>query len=280
MEFRQEILDLLDEDEGKTFDYELKYFSDELYNNRDQLPMLYRYMPANYTSIRGLEKRTLYLSEAGQMNDIFEGLSVNIEDITRNELSELHDLVFLKAFSESFNNLLMWGQYADNYSGICIEYDLRDMIEHKDYYWHLFPVCYRSKRFVGTVFSHYTIKSLKQYRKEPTLDDAEFLRDVIPLYLVKPEEWEYEKEWRIIVPKFYMDEEWEEGGVIDNYEFPYLYSINKRAIDFPYISKVYLGARIPNMQKEHIIEICKRDGIPVFETYPSLSKYEMEYREI
>lgn len=278
MDFRQELNNLCNQDDEQVFDFELTAFSQKLYDHRSSIPILYRYMPANYFSIRSLEQGNIFLSEAGKMNDIFEGLSSLIDDYTQERVNDLSDLVYLKSFSECFDNLLMWGTYADNYAGMCVEYDLRNM--KKDYYWHLFPVYYLDKRYNTKTYLHHSLDELRKYKFDPEDCDAEFLRDIYSLYLAKSQFWNYEKEWRIVVPHLYMREKWHEGGFFESDEEPFLYSINAQTIDFPYVSKVYLGPRVPSLQKEHIVEICKNKKIPVYKSKPSLNQFKLDYTQL
>ena len=92
---------------------------------------LYRYMPFNYNNIRSIEKGAIYLSEIGKMNDVFEGLTL-VHDSQTIDFKDLHDLVYLKSFSEEKDNLLMWSHYGDNHKGLCIEYDLKHILNQQD----------------------------------------------------------------------------------------------------------------------------------------------------
>ena len=46
------------------------FVKDSLLTNRSAIPKLFRYSPANYYNIRGVETQSLYLSTIGAMNDI------------------------------------------------------------------------------------------------------------------------------------------------------------------------------------------------------------------
>ncbi len=278
--FRERLKDLINRNRESIFDFELREFSDWIIENRRNIPKLYRYVPANYYSIRGLETQTIYLSEIGKMNDIFEGLSGHIDAKTQADFTGLSDLVYIKSFAESFDNMLLWGTYADNFSGLCIEYDLRDMSSHPGYYAHLFPVVYQQERYATNHCLHFAITELSEMKKNPDSCDLEFLRDIISMFLIKSNHWMHEEEWRLIVPYVYMHLEWSEGGVFEDNEDPRLYSISDQTIDFPYASAVYMGPLIQPMQKHHIVQICKKLGICVYESKPSATKFRLSYSEI
>ena len=146
MNFREKLRNIIEEkEESYIFDCNLyDYIQEELIPNKSDIPTLFRYTPADYNNIRSLETKQLFLSEIGSMKDIFEGLSCEIDDRVIENLEKLHDIAYFKSFSDNNNHLLMWSSYADNYSGMCVEYDLTNM-QDKCYY-HLFPVVYSEKR--------------------------------------------------------------------------------------------------------------------------------------
>lgn len=278
--FRERLKDLINGNREAVFDFELRDFSDWLIENRRSIPKLYRYVPANYFSIRGLETQTIYLAEIGKMNDIFEGLSGHIDAKTQSDFTGISDLVYIKSFAESFDNMLLWGIYADRFSGLCIEYDLSNMSSHPDYYVHLFPVVYQQQRYATNHSLHFAIKELSEIKKDSDSCDIEFLRDIISMFLVKSEHWMHEEEWRLIVPYVYMHLEWSEGGIIDDDEDARLYSISDQTIDFPYATAVYMGPLIQSMQKQHTVDICRKLGIRVYESKPSATEFGLSYSEI
>lgn len=211
---------------------------------------LYRYMPVNYFNIRNIETQTIHLSTNGVMNDVYEGIpACEGEDLTYFDLSKLKNLAYMTCFSECNNSILMWSHYANQHEGICLEYDFKRLKDDPyEIINHLMPVCYSEKRTL-----HRNIKQLIKCNKE--LQDAidrhsvyegeELLDDIMPLFLTKGQEWEYEKEWRIIYTNKQMYD-------IDD---AVLYSGN---IQMKCLSAVYLGYRIHPEVKRNIIEICKR----------------------
>ncbi|MGI6501673.1 MAG: DUF2971 domain-containing protein [Anaerostipes sp.] len=140
----------------------------------------------------------IWLCQAGNFNDpfdcafLFNCRSKDIYDCTTEyelaveegmkqferdkESKSIQRSVFVACFSEKNDSLLMWSHYADEHSGICVGYNLHDLIERYD----CFPVIYSNK-----MPQEKTIKA-----KEKNL-----LYNTI---LVKSKEWMYEVEWRII----------------------------------------------------------------------------------
>lgn len=87
--------------------------------------------------------------------------------------------IFVFCFSETWNSLLMWAHYANNYNGYCVEYDMTKVREHITY--NLFPVLYE-KDYIDIT------ENLINYNQNTGLI----------CNLSKAEDWYYEKEWRII----------------------------------------------------------------------------------
>ena len=273
MDFRQELKAILQQ-RTYVFDRDLLPYSEKLFSHCKEIPPLYRYVPANCYSINSILTQTIYLSEVGKMNDVFEGLNTYVDIDTVDELSDLSDIVYMKSFSETKDNLVMWGSYAENYTGLCIEYDLRNM--QREYYYHLFPVCYDSAKFKMKNSLKFVADELRKYKKEGLSDDTSFLSDIVPLYLQKSSHWDREKEWRILVSYLQMHETWSENGVVYDDENEYQFAINNQTIPFPYISKVYIGPKASEATKECVFFACKNADIPASLTSISESYYCLE----
>lgn len=55
----------------------------------------------------------------------------------------------MSCFTESNDNSLMWSHYAEQNTGICVEYDLKKLINSKaDVLKHIFPIIYMEKRII------------------------------------------------------------------------------------------------------------------------------------
>mgnify|MGYP003462467736 FL=1 len=92
--------------------------------------LLYRYMDTTYVD----ELDKLYLKSNGWMNDIYEGLpktDVSIEAI-KEILPRIKQWMYLKCFTESYDNNLMWAHYANHSRGICVEYDITKLKQNNN----------------------------------------------------------------------------------------------------------------------------------------------------
>ena len=99
------------------------------------------------------------------------------EQLARNAIRQSYDDAGIISLTTHPDNLLMWGHYGSEYSGVCIRFDLRGRLAD---FRCAFPVGYSIERPV----LHYPIT------------DAEELID--KCFLTKAKCWEYESEWRII----------------------------------------------------------------------------------
>lgn len=250
--------------------------------HKNSIPKLYSYSKADYYNIRNFEKQQIYLSPVGAFNDAYEGLPSTFSSYVEMHLDKMYDLAYVKSFTTKKNDFLMWGLYGDNYKGMCVEYDATDM--SLENYYRLFPVYYTNERNFENSLEE-TIKELITYKESE--EDNENLFDYLCLFLTKLKCWEYESEWRMIASYFQVHTDLEESKnihtceeIIDNPFFA-LCSISSNTIMAPKITAVYLGARIENVKKDHIVEIANRhnqdgENIRVFQTRISGSKQELE----
>lgn len=96
---------------------------------------------------------------------------------SRKILSSLNQSIGILCLSKNESSLLMWSHYSEEYSGAVIEFD-----EEHEFFTGLFDIEYRENR--------------------PTKDISSYLNGESPIPIaelcVKPKDWEYEKEHRIV----------------------------------------------------------------------------------
>lgn len=233
---------------------------------------LYRYVPATYFNIRNIETQKIHLSPNGSMNDIYEGIPSS-SNLSYYKLQKLNDIAMMTCMTESYNNTLMWSHYADSNAGMCIEYDLK-LLKNASFNIldHLLPVVYTEKRIIkkdvdSWIESYFELK--KAIAENYVYVGKENFDDILPLFLLKGKEWEYEKEWRIIYTRkqlYDIDEEELYGG----------------NIKFECVSAVYLGYRIHPEIRKNIIEICQRiseqeNKVSVFQAKLDNETYEIKF---
>ena len=137
----------------------------------------------------------------------------------------------------------MWSHYADCHKGFCIEYDFSqapdDLLP--------LPVIYTNKRL------QIPWRTAFQLNDETR---AEANRVFMMALLTKDAVWEYEREWRLLVP-----------------------STMGQKQKMPPITCIYLGALCPPESKATIMEIAARKSIPVKQMVVDRGEYELHCRE-
>ena len=193
------------------------------------IPKLYRYSPANYWNIRSLETKELRLIQAAKMNDIYEGYLYCTDDMNE-QCINFQTSVYLKSFSQTNRSLLMWATYADEYRGMCVEYDFTSDAASECRRM-LYPVSYSKKRFA--------------HDSQNNINANAFF------FIKKGIEWKYEQEWRLI--KLNRNQNFEN----DN--------LNTEIVNTDFIKAVYLGKKINKSIETHICEIAVREKFEVFQ---------------
>lgn len=280
--YRKKLQDIINNcEEDYVLDDDLAKFTDEL---RDRWSLedlkLYRYSPADYYNIRNFETGKLRLSNVGVLNDVYEGIPIDIRNsLDQVMVNQLKDVAQIKCFSETPFDEKMWGYYAKDHTGFCVEYDISELDSNDTIINHLFPVLYSTKRSMTTDVQK-MIDELKQLRidiRDRNVHDYEdYLNDITALFLFKGEAWSYEREWRIVYTLLQIYEE-------DREE---LYA---GIIQFDCITGIYLGNRIEKEIEENIKEIVKRINkvrddngrttIAIYKAYLNDDSYKLAFRK-
>lgn len=138
-------------------------------------------------------------------------------------------------FSEEWNSILMWGHYADCHKGFCIEYDTSNLSGLKKSKF--FPVLYQKDQVDIT------------YSLINETPNAGLISIV-----GKAQEWEYEKEWRMIVLRR---------------ESQNLFYFRKE------IKSVILGLNCEEENRNKVCAWAQEHGKKIFQTKISSGKYEI-----
>ena len=163
-----------------------------------------------------------------ELNDIIRDMN----EIIKNKMS-------ITCLSERNDINPLWAHYADNHTGICIEYDLKNC---NNFFLKTmcFPVNYVEKND-----NTEDVISLVVYKD---LEEGSFL---LKAANTKSIDWKYEKEWRIV----FLEN-------LPNY--PNLYS-NKHYTLFIKPKSIYLGLKIDKDIKKEIKDICKFREINLYQ---------------
>lgn len=216
------------------------------------------------------------LSKPKQIREISKSLEKDFRDHTVN-FDKLKENLLVSCFSEDNKSILMWSHYAQEHKGFCVQYDFKSLGNTSHLTRNLFPIFYNSKLFMiddyiynthekfKSVFSSYMkgidLKSIRGV--EIQLPEGNMSSNNMYLFyasLIKFEGWEYEQEWRYVLPF-----EKEEKPV---------------CIKVPKPVAIYLGAKSDKKNKNILLKIAKEKNIDVYQMEMDSSKFALEPKSI
>jgi len=185
--------------------------------------------------------------------ETFRNLIKDIRDMKEYILKDFNDRyrnkLKISSFSEDHQSLLMWGHYANNHEGFCIQYDLSSMDDNENLKKYLFPVNYNNEHFDITDF--YIDNVINKKGKDTNR--------LIHSVLYKSEDWKYEKEWRFVIS------ESEFGG---------------KTVPTPKPKAIYLGSQINEGHKKQFIEVCKKNDIDIYQMKLDSKMYKLNLEKL
>lgn len=158
----------------------------------------------------------------------------------------------VSCFTTNPFSMLMWAHYADSHKGFCVEYDIPTPDKHNiKLLQNLLPVIYSDER----------VSVLNECLADmncPTVTDD--IANAIYKYglLTKSIDWCYQNEWRLIS----LDNMLTDEGSYNCSFFP--------------ISKVFIGAKMADANREEIIRICNDRNIASVCVLPAMSTFSMQ----
>lgn len=173
-----------------------------------------------------------------RMQNTFSEIEMQLKD-------KLENLFWVGCLAEDYKNRLMWSHYADSHKGFCVEYDfsLSDLASIVP-----LPVCYSDDRVMmpwDAVFR----------KNDENIQKAS--EQMMLALLTKDTIWEYENEWRILIPQ--------SAG---------------RNLKMPPITCIYIGAMCEETNKRKLIEIAAELDIPVKQMVIDRGKYLLHVADI
>lgn len=198
-----------------------------------------------------------YLYKLVGSNDIF---SEDFTDKTKYLMNKLQNLLIsqtnnlgISCFTENdYKNVLMWSHYANYHKGFCVEYDIRNF-DDNNFLRFLYPVIYSNEIYD---LAEHLFAMLKSYThpKHPTFNNIVNMT-VVPLY--KSLEWQYEKEWRLVIDKNLIR--------LDDNKL----TISQKP------KAIYLGVNIKKEVKKTLKSFADDNNIPLFEMYQKGNEYKL-----
>lgn len=154
----------------------------------------------------------------------------------------------IASFTTRYDNRNMWENYAENYSGFCVEYDFSHVISELSTtnswdVFHLLPVKYYKKRplFDYTDLVQRIVQSDMDLQESNINNIDEFLYQYYRSITAKVYDYRAEQEWRLIMERK-----------------------NLGKYSFPYASKLYIGKNMSDENILHVRHISKKLDVPVF----------------
>ncbi|WP_428739977.1 DUF2971 domain-containing protein [Sulfurimonas sp.] len=132
---------------------------------------LYKFQSFSVNALSSLSENYLYFANPDQLNDPFDVASESLEKQFKNLKLSKNDFK-LCSLSQINDNKLMWSHYTQEHTGICVGY-----------------------KFL--YLPNYVGKDEVKY-KNTNLDEKEIFDNIIEYWTVKSEDWEYEKEVRLL----------------------------------------------------------------------------------
>lgn len=170
------------------------------------------------------------------MIDALEAAIKNVMEPTYTDLvKHVRDGIKLCSFCATMKPITMWSHYADEHKGFCIEYDIEKLARGDIRRRMLFPVIYKDSMFDCTKYLIAAIRDRGTFNNIYARLQA----------LYKSPEWSYEQEWRLVFI----------GGVIDK----------EQDYPMPTPSKVFLGAKISDNDKQRIIALCQSKKVECYQ---------------
>ena len=214
------------------------------------------------------------LSDCSVLNDPYEGMYAFVDKQTLNKNNEIfkcsinrlinqRNVYIQSSFSYDFDNLLMWGHYANGCRGYCIEYT----VNSKDY---LFPVKYVEQRpLLSSLRANEEVEENLQIIKKgfsKVENDTERFEYMLYIQAIKSLNWSYEKEIRLVDFGNIGDDG--RSGNVDSG----LYGLE--------ISKIIIGCHCKYRQE--VIDIAAKLKVPVsiMEIPLYSKKYQLIEKEI
>jgi len=190
-----------------------------------------------------------YVKEASSFsNKEFDVAAKKIKE----DILELRNSVAMSCLSRKSDSILMWSHYGDKHQGICLCYDIKDLISLGKI---LLPVWYRNEKVRPFIKNGKTL-ALNNRIKE--------------IYVQKSKLWDYEEEWRLI----------EEIAENDFERLSFLRENDGIKGEKIYPKKIILGARASELEKD-VLEIATNiKGISVAKMYMREDTYKLDEKPI
>lgn len=157
-------------------------------------------------------------------------------------MNAIREYTLVYSLTTSFDNAPMWYAYANDYNGVCIEYDAMDIFAK--YNWRLTPI-----EYVGEV-----------PRAEYQMEQNEILQFIHRTCVSKSRKWENEDEWRITSIQ-YNDKKKERNDIIKS-------------------KSIIMGNKILEEDRNKLFHLCDRKDIKLYEIEVDSESYQLRRKQV
>lgn len=207
------------------------------------------------SEVLSIDKEDDYFEWIEYMHDIYvKALTRHPSKATRVS-SAARKSVRVYSMTSVMNNNLLWENYANAYSGFCIEYTIpEEKYYYDDMVAHIFPVIYkRTIPFIDVK----TMDSCEISEESKKRHKALYGAAVSMQLLYKRIDYQYEHEWRII------------GSDLDS-----------PLQSFPYVSRIIVGKDIKPKNLSRLKNIAQKLNVPISKQIYDYSKNKFSYDQI
>lgn len=160
---------------------------------------------------------------------------------------KMRELFRIGCLATDYKNRLMWSHYANSHKGYCVEYDFSGTDSYTMEHLPL-PIVYSTERV--QIPWKAAIDNTPQNIEEAS-------KQIMMGLLTKDKAWEYENEWRIMIP-----------------------ATADPVLKMPPVTCIYLGANINKQNRGRILKIAKAKRIPVKQMTVDRGAYELHSEQI
>ena len=274
------------------------------YNNATQIKgpnsfkvpkKLYRYSKISQYLIDNLKKNTITATSPTEFNDLYDSTmhfdtvsldknrfkelnegskKLGFEEVISKETEELllkdakeideYSLTYLSknfrivCLTSDYDDIKMWSHYSDKNNGVCIAYDFSKSTNNLDNF--IYPVIYIKKPIDVTELCEI---------------DNQIMQAALVSVISKFEDWEHEKEWRMI---FYLGDDQNKRLEISNVPKPEFILLGNRFIDN--IEKTRISNRSEFLLIEKFLRYVEEAEIDLKIVKPQIRSFQLEYEDI
>nr|WP_315154468.1 DUF2971 domain-containing protein [uncultured Flavobacterium sp.] len=245
--------------------------STKISNNDTELKepeFLYKFYNKSNYSINSLLENYLYFSNPRNFNDPFDCITNREKYILKGSLGIIQhrENIGVCCFSTINDNPLMWGHYANSYTGFCLKFDNRSLLKNN----HI-QIKSHISYLKNYQPSNENFKKVKKEIKELEIEEKSkenilAILAILNSYRWKYYDWKYEKEFRAIA--------------LNSNEFE-----RKLKFEKENLLAIYIGHRMKSSDSNYynlLLYILKNEypNIKVYEVKPHPLIVKLEFEEI